>query len=131
MRAAHRRVQHPPGNVRDHELGLVLADHAHDIAAQLEVRRKMPVLVAEELDLLDAQDFGRGLLLPLPDRHELGVLLRGVLPTLRPVRDDHVRHLGAAVGQAGNRAPGAKVRVVGMGGDDHHPLELRKPAVAA
>src|SRR5437016_1582554 len=55
MRAAHGRVEHASGNVRDDELRLVLADHAHDVSPQLQVRRQVAVLVAEELDPLDAQ----------------------------------------------------------------------------
>ena len=131
MRAAHRGIEHPARDVGDHELGLVFADHADDVAAQLEVRCQVPILVAEELDPLDAQHPGRGPLLAHPDRDQLGVFLLGVLPALPAVGDDDVSHLGSAVREAGDRTPGPEVRVVGVRRNHQHTLELGQPSVVA
>src|ERR1700682_6420362 len=82
VRTAHRPVENAPGDMGDDQLGLVLADHAHDVVPELEVGCQVPILVAEELDLLDPQHPSRSLLLLLPDRHQLGVFLLWVLATL-------------------------------------------------
>ena len=124
MRAAHRRIQHAPGNVRDHELGLVLADHPHDVSPQLEVRRKVTILVTEELDLLDPEHLRRRPLLALADRDQLGVLLLRVLATLRAVSDDHVGDLCAVLRQLGHRAAGAKLGIVRVREHAEHAIEL-------
>jgi hypothetical protein len=85
----------------------------------------MPVLVAEELDLLDAQNASGGSLFLLANRDKLGVLLLRVFPALRAVGDDHVVDASAALGQLRDRTAGAEVRVVRVRGHDEHAVELR------
>jgi len=131
VRTAHRRVQHAAWDVRDHQLRLVLADHAHDVATQLQVGRQVAILVAEKLHPLHSQHPRRRTLLPDADRDQLGVLLGRVLAALTPVGDDDVRDLRPAVGQPCDRATGSEVGVVGMRRDHHHALELGQSSVAA
>src|SRR4029077_7121664 len=102
-----------------------LSNHPHNVAPQLEVVRKVPVLVAEELDFLDAEHASRGALLFLPDRSKLRVLLLWILAALRSVGDDDVRHLGPVHGQLGDRSARGKLRIVGVSRHHENTIELR------
>src|SRR6266550_2560538 len=84
----------------------------------------MSILVAEELDFLDAQNLRRRPLLLLADSSQLGVLLLGVLPALRSIGDDDVGDLGPVFGQLGHGPTGRELGVVGMRGNDKHSFEL-------
>src|SRR5205807_9975538 len=92
----------------DDELWPVLADHPHDVAPQLQVWSQVAVLVTEKLDLLDAQDPRRGPLLLRADRDQLRVFLARVLAALRPICDDHVDDLRAAVDSRAMEPPAPK-----------------------
>lgn len=131
MRSTHRRVEHAPGNVRDDQLRLVLPNHADDVPSQLQVRREVPILVPEELDLLDPQHLCRCALLAGSDRHQLRILLIRILASLPAISDDDVRDVGAAVGQPRDRPTRTEVRIVRVRRNDEYALELRKPAITA
>ena len=93
-------------------------------SAQAEVGLQPAVGLGEEHEVVDADLLGRpGLLLAAQRRH-LGPA-HGVLEaTGVAVGDDAVRDVDAPVGQAGDRARGTEVDIVGMGRDDQHPLDL-------
>ena len=91
----------------------------------------MPVLVAQELDALDAEHPRRRTLLFGPDGDQLGVLLIRVLAALAAIGDDDVGDVRPAVRQPSDSAARAEVRVIRVRRDDHHALKLGKFSVAS
>jgi hypothetical protein len=109
---------------REDHVGLVDADLARDVLAHLERRIEVAVLVAQEDDVLHAEDL-RGLAL-LRVSHVAQLVARHVrvLRTRCAVRDHAVRDLDARLGPLRDRAGHAELGVIGMRIDDHRPLDL-------
>src|SRR5256714_7316629 len=116
-----------PGVVREHHVGLVLADGQAHLGAKLHRSLELAVLVPEEDELFHADRLAGGALLALPC---LGHLLRGHLRVVRallPARDDAVRHVRP--GRLDPRCEGpraAEVDVVGVSEYRHRAFRDRE-----
>src|SRR5262245_35569926 len=108
----------------DDELRSDLADHPRDALPQLEVGLEPTVGLAQEDDVGDADLLGRPGLLLAAQRSHVDPADGAVEPAGVAVGHDAVGDGDAAVGQLGHGAGRAEVHIVGMGGDDQHPLDL-------
>ena len=110
----------PPGVVGEDDVGLVLADDAADLTAQGHRALELPVVVAEEHEVLDPDGLARRALLALarvghPRRRHLRVVR-----ALLAAREHAVRDLRAAVRDPGRERAGAtEIDVIGVREDRH------------
>src|SRR5207253_8686162 len=109
---------------RDQEVRPPAPDLPRDVEARGARVLDLTVLVAEELDPLDAEYARRRPLLVLPDSREPLRRHGAVARSLVAVGHDHVRDLAAFLHQFRDRAGRPEFAVVGMRGDYHGPFEL-------
>src|SRR5207245_100113 len=107
----------------DHEVGAPGADLPGHVAAEVTRVLELAVLVAEELDALDAEHAGGFALLGLAGPGQALGRHRAVARALVAVGRDDVGHLAAVLDVLGHGAAGAELRVVGMRGDHHDALD--------
>ncbi len=106
-----------------HDVGLDLADDAHEVAAQLRdgpLLAQLTVGVAETDHLVDAEQLGCCVDLLVAGGAQLvgGQLERALVVVGR----DDERDLVAAVGELRDRAAGRELHVVAVGGEDEYLL---------
>jgi hypothetical protein len=104
--------------------GADLPDDPADVASQLVGDVQRAVGVAEEPDVVDADLGSRGALLGLADGRDAIPRYGWVEATCVTVGDDAVGDDAPGRGPVGDRAGGAEVDVVGMGGDDEGAFDL-------
>ena len=113
----------PLGGLLHQPLRSYLADHPRDVAAQLVGDRQLAVAIAQEPHVVDPDGGRRRRLLGPPDPRDLRPWNGRVEAASVTVRDHQVRHLEAGRDEAGDRAGGSEVDVVGMGGDHEHAFD--------
>jgi hypothetical protein len=105
----------------------VATDRGGDRPARLARVLDLAVGESQEVHRLHAEHARRVALLLLANAGQALGGHAAVGRTLVAVGDDAVRHLQAFAHEPGDGAAGAELGVVGMGGDDQHPLDRRGP----
>jgi hypothetical protein len=93
-----------------------------EVTTQIERRLDVAVAIAEEDDVLDADDLGRGEGLLASDVGQLRTGELVISRAGRPVCDDAVGHVGSLVDPPRDGARGPELDIVGVRGDDEDSL---------
>ena len=103
------------------EIGSPPTDLTGDVAPEIARVFQLAILVAEKLDVLDAEHVSGPSLLLFSNRCQLLRRDAAITRSLVAVGHDHVGDLPAFLGQPGDGATSQEIRIVRMRGDEHHP----------
>ena len=123
------RLVCPPGVGTDDEIGLLVPDHAADLAAERHRHFELAVVMTQEDALLDAEDLRRGALLVLARARDAGRGRLQVMRSLVAAREQAV-HDGGTFGRPRRDRTGTpEVGIVGMREDDQRAARNLKAHV--